>query len=51
MCSGTQQLQVHHRIPLEEGGRNTLSNLELRCKNCHTDAPVRCNEDKIATWL
>jgi 5-methylcytosine-specific restriction endonuclease McrA len=35
VCGGTERLQVHHRIPLAEGGTNQLSNLELRCKTHH----------------
>jgi 5-methylcytosine-specific restriction endonuclease McrA len=34
-CGSADGLQVHHRIPLRDGGSNTLSNLELRCRRCH----------------
>ncbi len=37
-CGGLEGLQVHHRIPLAEGGNNTLDNLELLCRNCHLSA-------------
>jgi 5-methylcytosine-specific restriction endonuclease McrA len=40
-CGGTDQLEVHHRIPLNDGGSNALDNLELRCKTCHTSAPAQ----------
>jgi 5-methylcytosine-specific restriction endonuclease McrA len=36
VCNGTQALEVHHVIPLSEGGSNQLSNLELRCRTHHT---------------
>jgi HNH endonuclease len=39
-CGSTDQVQVHHRVPLTEGGGNQLGNLELRCKTCHTSAPA-----------
>jgi 5-methylcytosine-specific restriction endonuclease McrA len=39
-CGSSEDLQVHHRVPLAEGGSNTLSNLELRCKNCQIDNSV-----------
>jgi len=34
-CSSTRRLQVHHRVPLRDGGSNELSNLELLCARCH----------------
>jgi len=41
ICGSTDRLQVHHRIPLADGGTNQLSNLELRCHAHHTHASVR----------
>jgi hypothetical protein len=40
ICGGTHRLQVHHRVPLADGGTNTLDNLELRCRTHHTHAPT-----------
>lgn len=37
-CGSTHRLEVHHRIPLADGGANTLDNLELRCQICHRAA-------------
>jgi 5-methylcytosine-specific restriction endonuclease McrA len=34
-CGGTDRLEVHHRIPLDDGGSNAFDNLELRCSRCH----------------
>jgi 5-methylcytosine-specific restriction endonuclease McrA len=34
-CGSTDRLEVHHRIPLARGGTNEISNLELRCRQCH----------------
>jgi HNH endonuclease len=35
-CGGTQRLQVHHVIPISEGGeRYALSNLVTLCRDCH----------------
>jgi 5-methylcytosine-specific restriction endonuclease McrA len=34
-CGSTHDLQVHHRIPLVDGGSNELDNLELLCARCH----------------
>ena len=34
-CGDTKNLQIHHIIPLAEGGKHTFSNLRLLCKECH----------------
>ena len=39
-CLGCQQqlsawFEVHHKIPLEKGGSNDVSNLVALCRNCH----------------
>lgn len=33
-------LSVHHKVPVELGGRDTLANLVLVCQNCHVLAHV-----------
>lgn len=32
----TNELQVHHIVPVSDGGNDELSNLVLLCHNCHT---------------
>ncbi|MDJ0641642.1 MAG: HNH endonuclease signature motif containing protein [Erythrobacter sp.] len=32
---GTPYLEVHHKVPLAEGGEDTLGNAEALCPNCH----------------
>jgi hypothetical protein len=34
-CGATENLHVHHIVPLSKGGSNSLSNLRTLCKNCH----------------
>ncbi len=34
-CTTRHHLAVHHRIPVELGGRNTLENLTTLCWSCH----------------
>jgi 5-methylcytosine-specific restriction endonuclease McrA len=34
-CGSRRRLQVHHRVPLRDGGTNELGNLELLCGRCH----------------
>ncbi len=35
---GTPYLEVHHRIPLAEGGEDTVENAVALCPNCHRQA-------------
>lgn len=35
-CRSTENLHVHHIVPLSVGGSNELSNLKTLCKACHT---------------
>jgi 5-methylcytosine-specific restriction protein A len=34
---GTPYLEVHHRIPLSEGGFDTVGNAIAVCPNCHRE--------------
>lgn len=34
-CGSYDNLHIHHIIPLELGGRNSLGNLEIACSKCH----------------
>ena len=34
-CRGTSFLAVHHLVPRERGGANTLDNLITLCSGCH----------------
>ena len=34
-CGSVDRLQVHHRVPLRDGGSNELLNLELLYARCH----------------
>ena len=35
-CGTDKQLEVHHIVPLSEGGTNDLDNLVTLCKACHS---------------
>lgn len=35
--SQTKKMQVHHIVPLSDGGDDTISNLIVLCSRCHTD--------------
>ena len=35
---GTPYLEVHHRIPLAQGGLDSIRNAEALCPNCHREA-------------
>lgn len=34
-CRATQNLTLHHIVPKEMGGKNTLENTVIRCRACH----------------
>lgn len=34
-CGGQERLQVHHRVPLMDGGSNDPENLIALCRACH----------------
>jgi 5-methylcytosine-specific restriction endonuclease McrA len=41
-CGSTDKLEVHHVVPLAEGGAEfALSNLVTLCQECHLDAGGR----------
>lgn len=37
-CDSTDELHIHHIVPLALGGRNRLSNLVRLCSGCHSKA-------------
>jgi hypothetical protein len=37
-CSSTEQLQVHHIVPVANGGNDKLENLQTLCSDCHSKA-------------
>ena len=34
-CKATQNLTIHHIVPKEIGGKDTLENTVIRCRACH----------------
>lgn len=34
-CGSTVNLEIHHILPISQGGKNTLDNLKTLCHNCH----------------
>ncbi len=38
LTDGSPYLEVHHRIPLAEGGPDTVANAMALCPNCHREA-------------
>lgn len=39
---GTPYLEVHHEVPLSEGGNDTVENAVAICPNCHRKAHFGC---------
>ena len=38
-CGATENLEVHHIIPVSKGGSNSMRNLITLCHNCHKKQP------------
>lgn len=45
--NGRPYLEVHHRIPLAEGGLDTVENAVALCPNCHREAHHGTNWEKF----
>jgi 5-methylcytosine-specific restriction protein A len=44
---GSGYLEVHHRIPLSEGGPDTVENAVALCPNCHREAHHGANKERF----
>jgi hypothetical protein len=38
-CGSTENLEIHHKVPVNQGGDNMLSNLMVLCHDCHNKKP------------
>lgn len=36
-CGSTSNIEVHHILPISQGGKNSLANLKTVCFKCHRD--------------
>ncbi len=43
---GTPYLEVHHRVPLSDGGEDSLENVVAICPNCHREIHHGCESEK-----
>jgi len=46
----TRKMQVHHIVPLSDGGDDTISNLILLCSRCHTDVHKEGYQHYVSTF-
>ena len=46
MCGTQLHLQVHHRLPLSEGGTHDQSNLTVVCRSCHPALEAQDRRDR-----
>lgn len=37
-CGATEDLEIHHVIPIKDGGTDEISNIRLLCHRCHLEA-------------
>lgn len=50
-CNATEDLTVHHIIPLSDGGTHHESNLVTLCLDCHKELHgVRCERRFRRVW-
>ena len=35
LCGISEQLQIHHKLPVSEGGDCRIENLQVLCRECH----------------
>lgn len=45
-CSSTTDLEVHHIIPVSQGGSDDMDNLATLCSECHKDARLANPQDR-----
>ena len=50
-ANGKPFLEVHHAIPLGEGGPDTVENAFALCPNCHREVHYGANKDEICQML
>ena len=36
-CGKAGRFEVHHRIPVSQGGTNDVENLQVLCRGCHIE--------------
>ena len=50
-CDSLGEVQVHHRIPVAQGGSIwDIDNLIVVCRSCHLEAHRRIEFDKMPIW-
>lgn len=49
-CKKAGRLEVHHVLPLSEGGRNDLDNLKTLCRDCHISMHGRQITAQESEW-
>lgn len=47
-CSHTHHLEIHHRVPVAQGGQTNLENLIVLCRRCHRTLHQREDEMRRA---
>ncbi len=51
ICGGTENLSVHHIVPLSAGGDSTMRNLQVLCHACHQKEHGHKSESRRKTRI
>jgi len=49
-CGSPCDLEMHHVIPLDKGGPNTLDNVRMLCAGCHVETHRAAGDVERAAW-
>lgn len=49
-CGRAGKLEVDHRVPVHEGGADTMQNCRALCRTCHIDRHRRQPTETEAEW-
>ena len=49
-CGKAGRLEVHHVIPLKDGGTNDENNVKTLCVGCHLDAHRKPTPASVQEW-
>lgn len=49
-CGKAGRFEVHHRIPVYQGGSNDVENLQILCRGCHIETYRPQRGERERAW-